>query len=130
VNRTVISSTVSVATSCSALAGAEVGFSTAGPGTVVLQATVLVNFVHTAAADDAVELNLANTTSDCSSSAAWAQVIDDPAGAYTITVPVLNSLTITTAGMHVFYLNALDASNNGNAKSASWISIVGTFYPA
>jgi hypothetical protein len=130
VNQTTRTYTYIVNTSCSTVGGTDLGFSTDGPGTVTLEATVLVSFVHTEAADDAVELNLGNTSSDCSSSPAWAQVIADPAGAYTITVPLVNSFGITTAGAHMFYLNAIDPSDNGDVKSASWITVVGTFYPA
>ena len=116
---------------CTDVAGTAIGFTTTGPGTVVLEASVNVNINHAAGADDAAKLNIGNTTSDCASAPAWAQVISDPAGAYTITVSLVNSFTITSAGSHTFYLDAINTSAyNGDAQSVSWITVVGTFYPS
>ncbi|MGP8078403.1 MAG: hypothetical protein ACLQD8_07525 [Thermoplasmata archaeon] len=119
--------------SCSDYAGAQVGFTTTSGGTVVVTAVVWVEVSHSAGNETQIELNLGQTTSDCSSDFSLVDIASSqPPGLLVVSTTLVRDFAISTAGTYTFYVNG-DLYYSAGAFDSAAIekcTTVGMFYPS
>ncbi len=134
VNQSIVRSTTTVTNTCVNVTGGQVTLRVSGPGTIVVTVAATVSISHqtTAAINYSdVVLNVASSTSDCSSdpSAAFVPGLS-PIAPYSIVVNLERSFAVATAGTYTFYLDCQNQSNDPGTNSVGPVSMVGVYYPS
>jgi hypothetical protein len=116
--------------------GREVTIETSGPGTVIIEANVWVQFYHTSGTRDQIVLGIGSTPDNCDTHEwHYTTVWDIPSSfpsAYGVyrTFTVRRVLTVYSAGTYTFYLNGYMADGFVADTDHLWhTSMEAVFYP-
>ena len=121
-----------IGSSCTHYTGSAVTITVAGPGTIVVTATVTIQIEHTVSVRDSVELFLGTSNSDCNPDpfyAAWRVDTNIPTSTHWFPTPLQETFTISTAGTYTFYLNGIMNEGASAGDIFSHSSMVAVFYP-
>ena len=139
VNQSIVDSLAVISPGTPCTARANISFTFGGAGTLVASATVSGGTNHSFTAYfTTAELNLANSSTDCSSdSTIVGEEAQEPVGNYVLSVSLGRAFPISSGGTQIFYVDILNTSNDTLMGKATWdaffvyrITLVGVFYPA
>jgi len=105
--------------------------SVSGPGTVVVEATIIVYLYHTAGYYAAAAVYVSNASATCPGEEALAY-IDDPVatGTYIQTLTAVGSFTVSAAATDKYYVTGYDYSTGTDYTEGGLVEMVGVFYPS
>lgn len=104
---------------CNNFVGAAVSINATGPGTIVVWANVRFSLSHSTGATDLVWFFVKNSTTSCAFTASTTSLrynSAEPTQVYAETTTVIDSFSISGAGLYTFYVNAQMASGSLNAN--------------
>jgi hypothetical protein len=95
---------------CTHYSGAEVTITVPGPGTIIVNAVVMIDGNHIQGWRDNGWINVANSTTDCTDNPYISLIVvpsSAPTDQYWESVPVLRPVNVSAAGTHTFYVNGV-----------------------
>lgn len=118
---------------CTAVTGLNVTIAVTGPGTVMVQASVMISIAHTTGTIDEVDMTLAAAPDSCTIDS-WSTFVyvsgAQPSGTYWPQVIMQKPFSVTTAGNYTYFVNAAGFFGAGAGDTIRYSSIVAVFYPS